>query len=318
MADQKFRNVVFTLNNPVGLIPFDEERMRYLVYQEEIGDAGTLHLQGYCELREQERLNAVKALLGGDQNVHIERRRGSAQQAINYAKKDETRVGGPYEYGEPANPGKRTDLKKFKDAVMAGKRKRELVDDHYSVLARHPKFYDTLNMLNRPKRQEPLEVHLLYGETGTGKTKSVMDAHEDDDDFYPAPLNNGTMWYDTFDGHRKVLLDDFAGASSHISLVSLLRLLDRYAVMVPTKGSHTWWLPTQVYITTNILPRDWYKWEKRGEQYKALARRFTHVKTFYYPLQDSGEPTSEATFYEEDPHEWFKENAPQEAINLYN
>ena len=77
------------------------------------------------------------------------------------------------------------------------------------------------------------------------------------------------------------MLDDFCGAASHITLGFLLQLLDRYTVMVPTKGGFTWWIPEHVYVTTNVFPRDWYKWEGRLSQYRALARRFSEVLVFY-------------------------------------
>ena len=302
----QYRNVVFTLNNPTGLIMFDATKMEYLVYQEEVGASGTYHFQGYCEFTNRVRMSVVKDLLGGP-TVHIEVRRGTQDQAIAYSTKDDTRVAHtiPYEYGQRRLQGKRVDLETFKDLVMAGKRKRDLVDDHYPILARYPKFYDTLTQLNRPTRDLDLRVTLLYGTTGLGKTREVVDRFGDDTSFYVAPLNNGTMWYDTFDGHSRVLLDDFAGAASHISLSSLLRLLDRYPVLVPTKGSHTWWLPNEVFVTTNILPKDWYKWENRASQYLALARRFTSVVMYYEGGSIEQPPT------------WWKENAPDEAIILY-
>ncbi len=300
-----FRNAVFTLNNPDGLIQFDGESMVFLVYQEEIGESGTYHFQGYCEFRSQVRFTAAKLLLGGP-TVHIEGRRGTQEQAIAYATKDDTRVAHttPYRFGEPRCQGKRVDLEEFKNEVMAGKRKRDLLEDHYQILAKYPRFYDTLTQLNRPTRVDDLKVTLLIGDTGLGKTKFVMDQYSEDTDFFIAPLNNGTMWYDTFDKHSTVLLDDFAGRASHISLVSLLRLLDRYPVLVPTKGSHTWWLPTRIFVTTNILPRDWYDWTKRFEQYNALARRFTSVLLFYSPLSDSD------VGYIEQESVWWSENGP--------
>jgi hypothetical protein len=305
----QFRNVCFTFNNPgPDPIPFDVEQMHYLVYQRERGENGTEHYQGYVELKKRLRLNQVKALLGSD-TIHIEARRGTAQEASDYCKKDDSRMDGfePVEFGEmkTTEPGKRNDLKEFKDAVMSGsKRKRDLVEEHFNVLARYPKFYDTLTMINRPKRTVDLTVTLLYGETGLGKTRKVMDLHGDDEELFVAPLNNGTMWYDTYDGHKKVLIDDFAGAASHISLTALLRLLDRYPVLVPTKGSHTWWLPDHIYITTNILPKDWYKWENREEQYKALARRFHRVEWYHVPLAGQSAMTEQGP-------EWWQENCPQ-------
>ncbi len=310
-----YQNICFTLNNPTEPIAFDEEKMYYLVYQKEVGEEGTPHFQGYCELKKRTREPATKALLGGIR-VHLANRKGTALEASDYCKKDDTRVPGSLrmEFGEmkETNPGKRNDLKEFKDAVMSGtKRKRDLVDEHYGTLARYHRFYETLTMMNRPKRERELEVILHIGDTGLGKTRLVMDAHGDEDDFYIAPLSNGTPWFDTYDRHRTVLLDDFAGASSHMALTTLLRLLDRYPVMVPTKGGHTWWLPDKIYITTNILPKDWYKWEKRGEHYRALARRVCRVITFWKPFNDQ-DPG-----HQEEEEDWWQKNCPQEAEILY-
>ncbi len=304
MPALQFRNFVFTLNNPPGLLEFNEDKMEYLVYQEEVGESGTHHFQGYCELKGRMTLTAVKLLLGSD-TVHIEARRGTQAQAIEYCKKADTRVDGPYEHGQPKAAGKRNDLVAFKDAVLAGKRKRELVDDHLSVLAKYPKLYDTLNS-KRPERAEAVQVSLLIGGTGLGKTRYVYDKYKGDDELYIAPLSNGTAWWDTYDGHKFVLIDDFAGAASHMTLTSLLRLIDRYPVLVPTKGSHTWWFPTHIYITTNIKPADWYKWEHRAEQYLALARRFTEVLLF---SSDSDMCVA--------PAHWWQDFCPHDANHLY-
>ncbi len=307
----RYRNVCFTLNNPEEMLEFEPERMLYLVYQEEQPDGGMYHFQGYCEFKEQLSLNQAKQLLGGDR-VHLERRRGSQSQAIIYCKKDDTRVPYtvPYEDGEPRSQGKRIDLEGFKDAVMGGERLRDLVHDHTAILARYPKFYQILTLNNRPEREPGtnIVVTLHYGETGLGKTRAVMDEFGTNPEFYRAPLNNGTLWWDTYDGHATVLLDDFTGASSHFSLCALLQLLDRYPILVPTKGGHTWWLPDAVHVTTNILPRDWYTWKGREAQYKALARRFHQVYLYYLPLSgtDRGRVIQDPV--------WWEENKPDEVL----
>lgn len=307
----RYRNVCFTINNPEGLPQF-EEGMRYLVYQEEIGDSGTYHLQGYCEFTSALVLGTAKALLGGA-NVHVERRMGSAEQAIAYCKRQfnedgsDKRIHGTdfYEFGEPKVQGQRTDLNGFRDAVLSGKRKRDLLDDHLMIFARYPKLYDVINC-KRPERDVPPIVTLLFGATGLGKSRFVYDTYKGDDELYITPLSNGTMWYDTYDGHKIVLIDDFAGKASHMHLTTLLKLIDRYPQLVPTKGSHTWFYPTHVYITTNILPKDWYTWEHRGEQYLALERRFSHTQIF-----ERGEESREA------PPTWWKDHCPHEAEAIY-
>ncbi len=304
------RNAVFTLNNPDELLEFNSQFMEYLVYQEEIGEHGTYHFQGYCEFKKRVRFNAAKLLLGGD-GVHLEGRRGTQAQAIAYAKKEETRVAHtvPYEDGVPRVQGKRVDLEAFKDAVLAGDRMRDLIHDHPAIVARYPKFYHTLTQLTRPRRTTDLVVTLHYGETGLGKTRSVEDEWGSSPTFYRSPLNNGTMWFDGLDGQGVVLLDDFSGAASHLPLCTLLQLLDRYPLSVPTKGGHAWWLPDAVHVTTNILPRDWYKWEGREGQYKALSRRFTKVYLYYVPVSGT-----DCGRIEQDPV-WWQENKPD--IVLY-
>ncbi len=120
-------------------------------------------------------------------------------------------------------PGKRNDINEFKDLVMSGtKRKRELAETHPGILARYSHFYETLTLMSRPERTTELEVILHIGDTGLGKTRAVMYAHLQDPEFYIAPLSNTTLWYDHYDAHKTVLLDDFAGAASHMSLVTLL------------------------------------------------------------------------------------------------
>ncbi len=304
-----YRNVCFTHNNPEDMLMFDHEEMEYLVYQEEISESGTYHFQGYCEFKKQCRMNKAKEILGGN-DVHIERRMGTQKQAIEYCKEDAKRVAHtvPYEDGTPRAQGKRIDLEAFKDAVFGGASQRDLLDEHLGVIARHPKFYQTLTLMNRPVRTVDLGVTLLYGDTGLGKTRTVMDEWGASPSLYVAPLSNGTMWLDGYDGHKVVLIDDFGGATSHVSLCFMLRLLDRYPVLVPTKGGHTWWLPDEVFITTNILPKLWYKWENRAEQYKALARRFHQVFIYYLPLSDA-----DSGRVAQDPV-WWEENKPDEVF----
>lgn len=314
--ERRYTNVCFTWNNPGDLEPaFDPQRMHYLVYQMEVGANGTEHWQGYCEFKARPRLRQVKALLGSD-SIHVEARRGSAEEASGYCMKDDTRKEGTEyrEFGEMKEtaPGTRRDLERFKDDVLAQrKRKRDLIDDHLGIFARYPKLYDNLKSLTMPKRNTPLQVILHFGDTGLGKTRTVYDRHEGDD-LYVTPLSNNTPWYDYYDEHKVVLLDDFAGSASHMSLVQLLRLLDRYPVLVPTKGSHTWWLPDIIYVTTNILPKDWYTWERRESQYRALERRFTKVVVFH-PSESSEAPCE----VEEDPS-WWKENAPDCSLKYYD
>lgn len=142
MSQSKFW--CFTLNNYEGLLQFNEDNMDYLVYQEEVGENGTPHLQGYVEFKRRIRMGQAKEYLGED-TIHLERRMGTAAQAIAYCKKA-GRVGGPYEWGVVAigarRQGQRGELHEFREAVLGGMAREEAVDQWPSIFARYRLFAD--------------------------------------------------------------------------------------------------------------------------------------------------------------------------------
>lgn len=288
------RSWCFTWNNPevgpdqVTFLLIECPIHRYSVFQLEEGEEhGTPHYQGYIELTSPRRISYMKALFGPV--PHWETRRGSRDQARTYCMKQETRQDGPWELGDwqAGSQGRRNDIRAFKNAIQEGASKSELVEDHPLMMAKYPKFYNTVRMMTMPVRQTELEVRLNYGRTGTGKTRYVYDTYREDG-FYMLPVqSSGTIWFDGYDRDDVVLLDDFCGKYSKMPLGILLRILDRYPIIVPVKGAFTWWMPNIIIITTNIHPEDWYDWEDRREQFHALCRRFNSV---YYYLEAEAEP----------------------------
>lgn len=125
----RFRNACFTINNP-GLDENNErkepswcsEKMRYLGYSLERGTSGTIHWQGYVELKGPMSLSTLKVLLGGTGPApHIESRKGTAQQARDYFavpgdKPGET-LQAAKEFGSLSAQGKRSDLLEVVEAV---------------------------------------------------------------------------------------------------------------------------------------------------------------------------------------------------------
>lgn len=83
----KSRNYCFTLNNPSAQLDFAADpRVTYWCYQEEIGDSGTHHFQGYIELMHPLSIRAIKRI-DGMSRAHLEVRRGTAAQAKAYCQK---------------------------------------------------------------------------------------------------------------------------------------------------------------------------------------------------------------------------------------
>lgn len=103
MVSTQYRNVCFTVNNPVDdLDPSEWPDVRYCVWQKEVGEAGTPHFQGYVEFTKKKTITAMKRMAGLER-AHFEKRMGTASQAAEYCQKEEGRLEGPWEYGQAAS-----------------------------------------------------------------------------------------------------------------------------------------------------------------------------------------------------------------------
>ena len=151
MAQSKYW--CFTINNPSDTDkPFDWPGTDYVVYQLEKSESGTLHHQGYVEFPVNKRRSAVKKIHA---TAHWEKRLGSQDQAIDYCKKEDTRVDGPWEQGTPKanNQGKRTDLEAAR-ATAAAEGIHAAVEQHPSAYAKYHAGIEKIAMHARPARMK--------------------------------------------------------------------------------------------------------------------------------------------------------------------
>ena len=253
--------------------------VRFAIFQKE--EVTTPHLQGYIEFATRRHLNRVKRTRSLD-GAHWEPRKGTAEQAIEYCSKEESRVDGPFEVGKrpsPSQQGKRTDLEIATDLLKQGKTVASLAESCPTVFVKYFRGLNALaNTLQAPRSSPPV-VWLLVGPPGAGKTRWAYEHAGDADSLWSSPLSGG-QWFDGYSNQKYALLDDFAGKMSKFGLTDLLRLLDRYKLLVPIKGGFASWCPSSILITSNYHPREWYDWSSRGKQGLALARRFTYVLEF--------------------------------------
>ncbi|ACQ65861.1 truncated alpha-rep [Gossypium darwinii symptomless alphasatellite [Gossypium harknessii]] len=94
--------IFFTRASPPDLVPlFENTSVSYACWQEEESPTTRRrHLQGYLQLKTKKSLSAVKSLFG-DLNPHLEKQRARrTDEARDYCMKEETRVSGPFEFGD--------------------------------------------------------------------------------------------------------------------------------------------------------------------------------------------------------------------------
>ena len=120
------------------------------------------------------------------------------------------------------------------------------------------------------RRDWKTEVFVLVGPTGSGKTRWV---HDREPILYNKQRSN---WWDGLDGMDAVLIDDFYG---WLTFDELLRITDRYALMVQSKGGQLPFLAKRVYITSNKPPSMWYKKQKYLESFERRVEHFMWCPT---------------------------------------
>lgn len=271
--DVKSKFWCFTLNNYTEeeesslqtLATQENSPVAYLIYGREVGDSGTRHLQGYIEFSGRKRFDAVKRLIGP--RVHLENRRGTADEAAEYCQKD----GDCFEHGvrSISRQGRRTDLESLHEDLRSKRPLSSITDDHFGSFMKYRRSIVAYRSIHAEPRMWSSEVIVYWGPTGTGKTRRVF---EEAENLWIYP---GSGWFDGYDQHEDVLFDDFSG--SEFKLPYLLKVLDRYPMKVPVKGDFVNWAPRRIFITSNIDPNSWFS-NANPEHVAALFRRIAIIE----------------------------------------
>lgn len=297
----------------------EADRHKYSVFQlERAPRTGRLHLQGYSELTGTARYKWIQSHWPNFGSAHFEVRQGSRDQAINYCKKDESRISGPWEIGDNYGQGKRTELDEIAREIREGKTMEYIAKTYPKSFVRYARGIERLDQLTGPKRKIDwnIEVTVYWGTSGSGKTTKAKENFPNA--YVWMPQRGQTVWWDGYAGEDTIIIDEFA---SNFQYHYALRILNEPGVRVETKGGTTCLYAKRIVITSMDSPLNW--WPSVKENRYALYRRIHKCYRFtgkaekgtsimevdYFPIEFESNPDN---MFE--PRKWYKEVYVPEVI----
>lgn len=255
--------------------------IKYCIVGKEVGEEGTPHLQGYIQIMrkneagKRQAWSATKVAKtmkseGLSSQPHVEIALGNCESNIKYCSKE----GDVTEWGVASKgKGSRTDIKQFLEAAKT-KDTLELAEEYPKEFARYNRAAEKIRQAADEKAAEDwreLDVTLLTGPTGCGKTRRAM---ESGGDIYKIQGDEMT-WWDGYRGQKTLLIDEY---SNDVKVTKMLSVLDGYKLRLPIKGGFTYARWTKVFITTNL--RQLHEQAKEAHQ-QALARRINNTVSYW-------------------------------------
>lgn len=227
----------------------------YCIYQvERSPQTGSLHFQGYVELVGQKRFEFIHNNYDGLETAHLEVRRGSQAQAVAYCSKVDSKIEGPWEWGERKLQGQRMDLQGVKRAIDNGMGMDLVADSFFPEWCRFNKAFETYKRIKTVKRNWPMDIVIYVGPTRSGKSREAARLWPD------AYWLSVDKWWQDYKGEETVILDEFYG--SVMPFKSLLKLMDRYPMQVENKGGSCQFVSRRLVFTSNQEPEFWYDRER--------------------------------------------------------
>lgn len=268
---------------------YDKDEVHYAVWQLERGDnkstqnpCGYLHVQLYIEFTRPRTFDQAKIFLGA--SAHIEIPKKVRKACIAYCKKRETRVAGPWEFGDvnAKNQGKRSDLDEIKDQLDHGADVRSLANDHFGSWCRYKRAFDdyaaTRDVKVGPQRDGTRQPHVIvvYGSSGSGKSRWAFLRNPSAYRAMPGKdASRNTYYWERYGGQDCVIFDDFT--DDQLSLQEFCRITDPYPLLVPCKGASVDFRASEIIFTSNVDPIKWWNVRDAEEMLPQVHRRVDHV-----------------------------------------
>ncbi len=251
-------------------IPRRWPSVQYAVWQLEVAKTGQHHLQGYVVFSGTKTLVQVKKV---DDKAHWEPRKGTHTEARDYCQKEETREDGPWEVGKPPidkGTGKGSTVMAMKDGIDAGMTEKELWAEYFGMMSHMSRAMREYRMITQPPRAWQTRLEVYWGPPGTGKSVRARNRGGDEAYWLRKPSPGGQIWFDGYTGQKSVIIDEFYG---WIPIDLWCRMVDRYPLLVDTKGGAVSFCARRIIITSNVAPSSWWKKAQDGGPIWAAVQR---------------------------------------------
>lgn len=299
------RHYCFTLNN---WIPSDMDELtalggnrilcKYLIFGEEVGEAGTPHLQGYVVFTNSVGMKRCQELLSSRVKLHIEPAK-SFEAAAKYCRKD----GKYHEFGRQpdlqraaaanvANETKKSKNAMFLDAVLNRCDVRELATTFPTQFLQHWKNIEPMRMMLAPpagNHWRPVKCMWIHGASGIGKSRMARSFYSAEETY----LKNvdACKWWNGYTGQKCVIYDDVDEHHSRDLTHHLKIVADGYPFSVEFKGSMGMIRPECIIVTSQFDIKGIFACQETQE---AMLRRFEviHLTTPFVPVSPLPTPLS--------------------------
>jgi len=143
-------------------------------------------------------------------------------------------------------------LAEVQSKINNGATELDIADEYFDIWVKYARSIQRYCTLKTPSRDIKITPNIIVvqGPTGTGKSRWAMEQYPD------AYWKQRSIWWDGYAGHATVIIDEFYG---WLPWDVLLRVCDRYPLLVETKGGNAQFVAANIIITTNAIPATWYK-----------------------------------------------------------
>lgn len=298
--DTRARKWQITINNPFehGMnhprirAEWDGMELEYACMCDEVGKEGTYHTHIFIQGKNAIRFSTMKNKFPV---AHIEMASGTAQQNRDYIRKEgkwekdrkkETNLPETFEeFGEcpVERPGQRTDIESLYDMIREGKSNKEIMDEDPRYMMHLDKIERARQIVIEAQYRDTfrsLVVEYHWGETGTGKTRGVMEKYGYKN------VHRVTDYEHPWDSYRQQDVVIFEEFRSSLKIQDMLNYLDGYPLELPCRYVNKIACYTKVYLITNIPIEEQYPQVQREAPmtWAAFRRRIPEVRHFAKPI----------------------------------